>query len=401
MKNIFRKIFLVLIISVLLTSCSEEGYDNSSYLEDYDYLWTSLEESYPYFGVLERSGIDWVGVKEDYRETISSTYMDNLVFSNLLDQMLDEFKGNGHLSVISRDFYHMARYVYSDVEMTEWVSIIETPRSELFYNYDENHFDENESFENGNIESELFEDEGIAYINVKSFRYENIELEQEIIFDIYEQIESYDDLVIDIRENRGGATRYFTKNIVEPLINEPLYTEEYMLYSENKYNKPFVESAIENIKNHNESELSQTYGEILPLDQLPEFEMINESDILNLNSVIKLSTQFVPSNEFDFNGRIWVLVGDRVYSASDAFAQMCEQTGFATLVGFPTGGDGVGLDPILISLPETGIIIRFSTHYGLNLNGQNNEEFGTSPDILLEFDDSAYEKVLELIREGK
>jgi len=401
MKNIMKKIVLVLIISILLISCSEEVYDNSGYLEDYDYLWTSLEESYPYFGVLERLGIDWVGVKEDYRETISTTYMDNLVFSNLLDQMLDEFKGNGHLNVISRDFYHMARYVYSDVEMTEWVSKLEIPRSEVFYNYDENHFDENASFENGNIESELFEDEGIAYINVKSFRYENIELEQGILFDVYEQIGSYDDLIIDIRENRGGSTRYFSRNIVEPLINEPLYIEEYMLYSENEYNKPFVESAIEKIKTTNDSELSQRYGEILALDQLPEFEMINESDVSNLNRVIKLSTQFIPSNEFEFDGRIWLLIGDRVYSASDAFAQMCEQTGFATLVGHPTGGDGVGLDPILISLPETGIVIRFSTHYGLNLNGQNNEEFGTSPDILLDYDDSAYEKVLELIREDK
>ncbi|MBI9012645.1 MAG: hypothetical protein JEZ08_10490 [Clostridiales bacterium] len=401
MSNIIKKIFLVSIISIVFISCSEKVYDNSSYLQDYDYLWVSLEESYPYFGVLERSGIDWVSVKHDYREMIKNTYMDNSVFSKLLDQMLDEFRGNGHLNVISRDFYHMARYVYSDSGTTEWLSILEKPRSEVFYNYDENHFDANESFNNGNIESELFQEEGILYINVKSFRYENIEHEQDILFDLYEQIEAYDDLIIDIRENRGGATRYFSRNIVEPLINEPLYIEEYMLYSENDYNKPFIECAIEKLKNNNETELSQRYGEILSLDQMPEFEMINESDLLNLNRVIKFSTQFVPNNEFEFNGRIWVLVGNRVYSASDAFAQMCEQTGFATLVGHSTGGDGVGLDPILISLPESGIIIRFSTHYGLNLNGQNNEEFGTTPDILLDYDDSAYEKVLELIRENK
>lgn len=401
MKKIMKTLFLVSIISILLISCGQKVYDNSNYLEDFDYLWTSLEESYPYFGVLDRSFIDWEEIKKEYREMISSTYLNDIEFSRLLDDMLDQFEGNGHLNVLSRDFYHSARYIYSSVGMTEYMSILENPRSEIFYNYDESHLNANNSFGNSDLESILIEEESIAYINIKSFKHVNTEIDQRFLFDVYEQIENYDDLIIDIRENGGGSTIYFAKNIVEPLINEPLYFEKYMLYSENKYNKPFIETSIVMLTELNKSEFSQRNVEILTLDQLPEFEMINKTDLLNLNSVIKISTQFVPSNEFNFEGRIWVLVGNRVYSASDAFAQMCEQTGFATLAGHRTGGDGVGLDPILISLPETGIVIRFSTHYGLNLNGQNNEEYGTSPDILLEYGESAYDKVLEMIREGK
>ena len=65
-----------------------------------------------------------------------------------------------------------------------------------------------------------------------------------------------------------------------------------------------------------------------------------------------------------FHGRIWVLVGPAVYSASESFAVFGQETGFATLVGSPTGGDGIGaLDPVFLQLPNSGILVPVSyTH---------------------------------------
>ena len=65
------------------------------------------------------------------------------------------------------------------------------------------------------------------------------------------------------------------------------------------------------------------------------------------------------------------------------FAVFCQETGFATLVGSPTGGDGIGaLDPVFLQLPNSGILVQFTMMFGLNGDGSSSEETGTTPDIL-------------------
>lgn len=45
------------------------------------------------------------------------------------------------------------------------------------------------------------------------------------------------------------------------------------------------------------------------------------------------------------------------------------------------GGDGIGMDPILCVLPNSGYILRFPSIMGLNSEGICNEEFKTRPDV--------------------
>ena len=80
----------------------------------------------------------------------------------------------------------------------------------------------------------------------------------------------------------------------------------------------------------------------------------------------------------------------------------CQATGFATLVGSQTGGDGIGaLDPILMRLPNSGILIQFTMMYGLNPDGSSSEEAGTAPDILSPAGEPALVTALRAIREGE
>lgn len=83
-----------------------------------------------------------------------------------------------------------------------------------------------------------------------------------------------------------------------------------------------------------------------------------------------------------FGGQIWLLVSDSVYSSAEAFTVFCKDTGFAAIVGTPTGGDGIGIDPVYLALPHSGILVRFSALFGLNPDGSGNEEYGTTPDLL-------------------
>ena len=77
----------------------------------------------------------------------------------------------------------------------------------------------------------------------------------------------------------------------------------------------------------------------------------------------------------------WVLTDEYVYSAADGFAGFCKQTGWATLIGRRTRGDGGSAAPCLIRLPETGLLMRFTVTADANSEGKLNTLYGTIPDI--------------------
>ncbi len=92
-----------------------------------------------------------------------------------------------------------------------------------------------------------------------------------------------------------------------------------------------------------------------------------------------------------------MLTGPKVYSASDKFAYFCKSTGWATLVGAQTGGDGLGSTPILIILPDSGLLIRFSCTAGENTDGSMNAILGTAPDVVTTKNETALKRCLKLI----
>lgn len=102
-----------------------------------------------------------------------------------------------------------------------------------------------------------------------------------------------------------------------------------------------------------------------------------------------------PLNPVGFKGRIFLLVDDKVYSSAESFAAFAKAAKWATLVGTRTGGDGIGIDPALVSLPNSGLIVRFPLEMGLNPDGSANEEFATAPDI---FAEQTYRDYLEHLK---
>ena len=90
----------------------------------------------------------------------------------------------------------------------------------------------------------------------------------------------------------------------------------------------------------------------------------------------------------------WVIVSGYVYSSSEKFAIYCKSTGWATLVGTTTGGDGIGVTPVFAKLDRTGLLIRFTADVGLNpTTGQPSAFSGTVPDY-----PGGLDACLELIR---
>jgi len=82
-----------------------------------------------------------------------------------------------------------------------------------------------------------------------------------------------------------------------------------------------------------------------------------------------------------FEGEIFLLVDGGVFSSSGIWADFCKRTGWATLVGRTTATQGMGSDPGIVCLPESGILVRYPIDSGINADGTFNGEVGVRPDV--------------------
>ena len=140
-----------------------------------------------------------------------------------------------------------------------------------------------------------------------------------------------------------------------------------------------------------ESDVSETlefpgitvFTELTERSELPQRIRLDPAETSELSGTI-CDHYFIEAlgSEKRFKGKIVLLVDENSYSATDTFAAFCKRSGFARVVGRPTGGDGVCCIPVYFSLPASGLILRLNMVYGLNEDGSSNERFGTPPDLL-------------------
>ena len=119
------------------------------------------------------------------------------------------------------------------------------------------------------------------------------------------------------------------------------------------------------------------------LKDLETLPAINPTDLQDNRYYISAHFSVNPSLETPLcSGQFFLLVDSQVASAADSFAQFCKATGFATVIGENTWGDGGGTNVYIAKLPKSKLILRYRAMHGLNADGSSNVEFGTTPDIL-------------------
>lgn len=385
-----KKLIITLLFSVMLFSCKEnitlnevstEAINNKRYVEDFESTIETLEANYPFINVLKRNHIDFYKLKDQYLKEIQSTQLDDNAFYDIMDSFIDALDYTGHIDIINNKSYQH----YVNTNMTPWYETAHLPATEEFYSASKTKkkLSINDLFTKPDpITYEFYDDINTVYINFPSFQYERIEDDKKVLDDIYSQLNNYDHLILDIRKNAGGASSYYKYNIVTPLIQNDLSFNTYMFYNETSLNKPFFDYKTDFDFIHDVPKES--------ID-LSQFKDIVYDDLEPLNRCIYMNHQLTPEGE-GFNGDIYLLVSDYVYSSAEGFAILCKETEFATIVGEQTGGDGIGFDPIIYSMPHTGILVKFSSHYGINSDGSNSEEHGTTPDMIVETDALTYLK---------
>jgi C-terminal processing protease CtpA/Prc len=107
----------------------------------------------------------------------------------------------------------------------------------------------------------------------------------------------------------------------------------------------------------------------------------------NLSKQEENIEKFFKSNEYiNFKGKIFLIIDKGTFSAATRFAIFCKETGFATLIGRNTLGDGSLTS--YMRLPNSGLIVRFEA--GTVLNRDEGSFFieGVKPDIELDVPDT-------------
>ncbi len=354
-------------------------------VKDFLYVCDILKDNYPFFGVRKReNGIDWLAKKKEYLTKIEKTENDSAYISTLKKIFGD--LNDGHVNFNTTRFGNEGFYkAYKNAAIdnphyNKWVEMFENPDSRIDYWSDILKKSEKASKAvkadkeeirklPPNYSDTLIDNGKIGIMTILSFNTHLIDKEKVAIDSFFNQTENCKYLIINIQNNTGGATKYWKNNIVERLLSDTVIYTSYPVIKGGPINRHFYSDFFDEAKLLKKTE---------SLKRIP-YELIKEKFYIKTEN-----DTITPNNPINFKGEIFLLVNKKVFSSSEGFAQFCKTTGWATIAGERTGGDGIGSDPALIMLPESGILMGFPSLVGLNHDGSLNSEEKTAPDIKIE-----------------
>jgi len=390
-------------------------------LEDYDAMWTILEENCPVLSELGKMDfVDLDEIKVKYRDKIHSYREDGMIvqsaFYSVVRDCLGKLQGAGHISVVTPNLYRLytitSEVIYEDYKKglySENVysqqkridSILHHPSVEDFYKRSES-FELVSASQSMPAEEAQHEDvinyiatktiEEVPYVQIKTFHASSFEGDNMIINilqNFFEENKDAANIIIDIRGNGGGSDHIWIEGILNPLLNEEVSVEYAVRVKAGDYNKFIWDDKETPYFSSNQTTLDALKKKIPNVDAY---------DFTSLDQFYIYLKEFMPSeNIVNYTGKVWVIVDKHVYSSSDSFAAFCKKTGFATLVGTQTGGNGLGTIPLVAPLPNSGLLIRYECSSGYNDDGSCNAIVGTTPDIEIEPNQDALGVCLDII----
>ncbi len=345
---------------------------------DFEYLYTVLRDNYPFFGVAERKyGVDWLANHDEYVRRLKATADDTAYYRELNDILRELHDGHMDFSPtikyskvkpildgLGPDFEPWSRAMHRDsVRAVYWEQLL--AKKDSHKKPVKKKSPSKRSSAKSYYTDTLLCKGKIALMRLSSLPYEKISADSLRVTSFLSTISDADYLIIDIQGNSGGSELYWSRLVVSRLIPKPITYFSIQIVRggavNREYNPDFFEGA--------ESLTENTY------DGLPE-ELYDGTFYTR-----KYSREIEACDPVAFRGKIFLLVDRKVFSSAGGWADFCKQTGWATVVGETTGVQGIGRDPIIISLPESGLLLRYPYCNGINADGTFNGEVGVRPDI--------------------
>lgn len=393
-----RQLVIVLSMFMWTLSFGQNGLSTEDKIEDFEYLYQTLKDNYPYFEAEVRmNGFNWLDKKEDYIIRLKETENDSLYFLEL-KKIVDEMN-SGHTDFGPTEYvsYMLNAYKKMDsIKYEAWINELEKSKSKADYWNGFNEIGKEKTLNTGeekltNCTDSIINNQ-IALINIRTFDFNTIN-------DDFIKIDSFlkkitrnqiSNLIINIQGNGGGSAKYWQRNLVSRLTNDTIFNYTYPTIKKGDFNQSFYPNFFKN-------------AEKLTNDYNNGFFNIPHEAIENDYYIQTWTQKIAPFEPINFSGHIFLLVDHKVFSSSEAFAQFCKTSGWAKIIGERTNGDGVGSDPGIVTLPKSGLSFRYPVIGGLNYDGSFNYEEKTVPDIIIEAKTSKerLEKAIRFIVENQ
>ena len=407
------------------------GLTTETLLEDFDYFALTLKENFPFYGAARRKfGVDLqkqIGMARVAVQNLNTTGNDDQIlrgYANILaEYIVSPMRTMGHMIGLWAGSRHyniqLALIKWDGTFETSWypnlyakhlLGVFTSPTAIRYYGDIFASIDVDDYIQStlltpvpGNVTFKILQPGSVAYIKMKGMDSANYAYDGKLIAEFAETIGDFDHLIIDLRGNQGGHAGNFTENIVAPLIDKPVSFEYYAFFMGGRHAMMFDDIYCRDIQWQVDNGLVlHTDDSRFPVaDVLPSLTNANAEDFARLSYGFKREITVNPSkNRWAFKGKVWMLIDRRVYSAAEISSAICKESGFATLVGESTFGSFGGYTAAFISLPNTGIIIRYDYGYITDLQGRSLEEFGITPHITNRPGMDALETALAVIAEG-
>jgi len=475
-KAIFRVVALLLSISFFVACANpveqvqeivtvEHSYTSQltkeELLYDFDYMMQLMEDTFLFFGVAERRlGIDIRQLAQETRDIIENypyslqgfaeelgiafedmPELDEQIFVSILrHEFFLPLGGFAHTGTLTFSGYNAfypvflnpganqvtrlnseaftspnARRLYAEQAMLFQTLAEENPALLQFFFREEAYTLGTPLSIRPTLTMDIIEEDRIAYLEISSFLATSLDIYQSRLMNFYRDIQEYEHLIIDIRNNYGGSHEFWRILVMYPLWRDRDYMPNmplYSFYAGSELGQILAEGNVrlESIMARHSLETVNMLpiSEILASADLP---YLNEDDLQHFSHGIRFNTSLddidrtmltrfglghVP--HIPFNGQIWLLVHENNRSGPANFGLFAKYQNFATLVGEQAGGS-YGL-MAFFSLPNTGVIVCWDLNYMTDQYGRSLEEFPTAPHYFNLPGMDALETVLYMIGEA-
>ena len=377
-------------------------------LEDFAFLYETIRDNYPFLDVNKRlHGIDWLANQTAYQEQIETTHLRGGSFARDIQLILSDLN-NGHTHLLAdRSTIEQFRSIYAiSKEYGYWQTInfevLNHPLVLSQYGLEPYVFSSTTSdtasstepldraIHNASVQDLIPERIGLITVPSMIQGYE-LAYDRELITTYLQQAKNYQALIIDIRGNGGGNSNYWQTFLLPLIVNQPYTVTNYSFYKAGDFIQKYFKARKG--RANSLAKLDSTALPMLPSEVLTDFSYFDDFTLSVLPDEASIY----------FKGNLYLLVDQGVYSSSEMLAMFAKDSGALTLIGSQTGGDGIGSDPLLAMLPNSGYVFRFSKELGTVADGTCNEEYKTIPDYIVDttrtanpLDDPCIQQVLLL-----
>lgn len=382
---------------VLASQQNPKSLTKSEMVNDFEYLFEELKENYPFFGVLKRKyEIDFLANHDTYLKRVKKcktdeefikvlaeimadlkNYHAKIADSAYVDQTLAYYSQNWNQPSIYYEFLNLNRQV---VRNRYGLAGVQSKTRHGQIKRKQESTNPTEESKNLSLESHG----NLAILKIKQMGdFSNKEEDEKVLDEFLRNKHMYKALVIDIRDNVGGNMEYWQNFLIPKLSKNPKQVVNHMFFKDSdKIRLQLMDDTL------NMESLSNVDISGIKLD--------HAEDLKDFSYYIKNVIAIEPDeSEKDngYEGKIFLLVDEDVFSAAEGFASFIKHTEFATIVGSQTGGDGITLGVINSVLPNSGLVFTYTNTLGYDPTGEINEENPTTPDI----ESPSYRESIEMI----